>query len=155
MNEIIESDNRSHIQSKVLTNNESGKCTETSFIVISGFDFEKADWVLNEKFVEMTSMLEESIDEEFEYPLKASTPPAEGRKAQEGKAVRITVKDGILIIGIYTQTYGKLWGFSHTHMVDKSIFDHYVSVAKNDVDVIRREQVNKRELRRSFTLNLD
>ena len=155
MNENIENGNKSHIQIKVLTNNESGKCTATSFTVLSSPGFEKADYFLDHKFVEMESMLDESIDEEFEYPIKSARKASEGRKAQDGKAVRITLKEGVLTIGIYIQTYGKPWVLSHTHIVDKIIFDSYVSVAKNDVDVISREQVNDRELRRSFTLNLD
>ena len=155
MQENIESGNRSHIQTKVLTNNEFGKCIVTLFIVLSTFDFEKSVWFLDHKFVEMTSMLDESIDEVFEYPLKPTTMATEGRKAQDGKAVHITEKDGVLIIGIHIETYGKPWVLSHTHLLDKSIFDNYVSVRKNDVDVISREQVNDREKRRSFTLNLD
>jgi len=155
MNENVESDYRSHIQTKVLTNNESGKCTATSFRVLSTYDFEKAVWFLNYKFVEMASFLKESIDEEFVFPLKTTTMAAEGRKAQEGKAIHITSKDDILTIGIYIQSYGKPWELSHIHHLEKSIFDKYVSVATNDVDVISREQVNARELRRRFTLNLD
>lgn len=155
MNENSISGNKSHLQIKLLNNRDADKCTATLFMVLSTPDFETHDWILNDKFVEMGGMLQESIDDEFEYPVKTATMAAEGRKAKEGKAVRITFDNDILSIGIYTQTYGKLWELSHTHLVDKSVFNNYVSVAKNDADVIKRELTNARETRRSFTLNLD
>ena len=122
----------------------------SEFIVFSNHDFTKQDWVIKSKFLEISNLLGTTP---LEYPLKKMKGNVdEGQKAIDGKALRIIVEEELVSIAVYTKSYGKSWSLSHTHHIDKNIFDAYALAVKNDQAVSKLEQESKTP--KNFSLDL-
>ncbi len=114
----------------------------SKYMMFSTPDFSKNDWFFKDKFMAIAQRIGK---EPLQYPLKKAVKgdPDEGKKAIEGKAVHVSIVDDIIVIGVYTQTYGSAWKLSHTHTVEKVLFDAYVFIIKNDESVSKAEKESK------------
>ncbi len=148
-NTIPSKDTLSHISQKQIADKVNNSISE--FIVISNSDTTVQDWIFKPKFLEIADGLG---DTSLDYPLKRTIQgnADEGRKLQKGKALRVAVDKDMVIISVYTQSYGEAWELSHTHNIDKVVFDAYALVVKNDLAVAKVEKDMKSP--ENFSLNL-
>ena len=144
----VDSKTKSYIcQKKII---DKAKNLTSEFIVLSSHDFKKQDWVIKPKFLEISDLLGTTP---LDYPLKtAQGNPDEGQKPIDGKALRITVEKELVIVAVYTKSYGKTWSPSHTHQIAKNVFDAYVVIVENDKNVLELEKESKAP--KNFSLNL-
>lgn len=141
--------NLGNISQKIIADNSENKISE--FIVLSNAGFTNSDWIFKPKFSEIVANFGEKP---VEYQLKRTIEgnPDESRQSQKGKALRLSVNGDNVIIGIYTQVFGEPWTQSHTYAIDKTIFDSYALVVKNDADIAKKEKEQKSP--ENFSLNL-
>lgn len=139
----------SFICQKLIVDKANNSISE--FIVISDSDLIMQDWVIKPKFSEIVDGYGATP---LEYPLKRTIQGNvdEGRKHQEGKALRVTLDKDVVSMGVYTQSYGQAWELSHTHTIDKVLFDAYALVVSNDQEVAKAEKDKKLPV--NFSLNL-
>jgi hypothetical protein len=122
------------------------------FIVVGNSDATQEDWILGYKFLAIGDSLG---DTPIELQLKKTRKSKEdegGKPGSAGKALSITVKGELVSLSVYTQDYGQAWQFSHTHTIDKTLFDAYVLVVQNNkkVSVLKKEN----DAPENFSLNL-
>jgi len=139
----------SSLQQKVIVDQTTNKASE--FVVSSTPDFSIRDWIIKPKFREIASKLGK---EPLEYQLKRTQKgnEDEGRKPIQGKAVKVSIADNIVSVEVYTQNFGESWKLSHTHTLEKALFDAYAVVIKNDEAVSKAEKEVKSP--DNFSLNL-
>ena len=137
------------ISQKIIVDKANNTISE--FIVTSNSDIPVQTWIFKPKFLEIADGLGHGS---LDYPLKRTMQGNvdEGRKPQKGKALRVTVDKDIVIIAVYTQSYGEAWQLSHTHHIDKMTFDAYALVVRNDLAVAKVEKDMKSP--ENFSLNL-
>lgn len=141
--------NLGYITQKNIADKSENKISE--FIVLSNAGFTNSDWIFKPKFSEIVANFG---DKPVDYQLKRTIEgnPDEGRQSQKGKALRLTSNGDSVIISIYTQVFGEPWAQSHRYTIDKSIFDAYALVVKNDADIAKKEKEQKTP--ENFSLNL-
>ena len=127
--------------------------TVSEFVMFSKPDFTMQDWILKPKFIKFTA--NDLGDKPIDYLLKKTLKgnEDEGRKSIVGKALRITVDKELVSIGVYTQKHGQAWQLSHTHTIDKALFEAYVRVVQNDKKVSELEKENRAP--ENFSLDLE
>lgn len=138
----------SHISQKMIVDDKQA----VEFIVLSDKELNVNDWIIKSKFIDIEKGLEKSSS--FDYQLKRTIKgnPDEGIASQNGKALRIIKGDDLITIGVYTQSYGETWKKSHTHQLNKILFDTYTRVVLNDEKVHELEKKNKSP--EKFSLNV-
>ena len=138
-----------HIAQQIIVDKKNGSSTE--FIKFSSPDFKESDWISKGKFLEIVKKLS---DKPVEYQLKRTIQGNldERKDPQSGKALRITPTEENISVAIYTQIHGKSWNYSHTHVLDKPLFDAYKLVVMNDAVVTEIEK--KQKSPENFSLNL-
>jgi hypothetical protein len=143
--------NLSYIMQTMIADKANNKTSE--FIVLSKPDFTMQDWIYKPKFIEFTA--NGLGDKPIDYLLKKTVKgnEDEGRKTIVGKALHLTVDKELVSIGIYTQKHGQAWQLSHTHTIDKALFEAYVRVVQNDKKVSELEKENRAP--ENFSLNLE
>ncbi len=146
-NAIVKS--TSHMTQKVIF--DKVKDMSTSFVIISDANFDKNEWIVGYKFLEMAN---EISDKPSDYPLKKTFKgnADENKKSQDGKALQVIVDGNIVNLAVCAQVFGETWKISHTHTIDKVIFDAYVLVLKNDSKVKELEKESKSP--KNFSMNL-
>ncbi len=113
----------------------------------------KSDWIRVSNLLEVSARINQ-------LPLfytfkKATQAKGDGKSiSQDGKALKLSLDDGgVYVIDIYLNAYGQKEKLSHTHRIDKNIFDAYITVLENNVSVAEAEAKQKTEER--FSLNLE
>lgn len=146
---MLKNEKLGHMGQKIIVDKVNSKVSE--FIVFSNSDLTVNDWVFKPKFSEMVNNLS---DKPVDYPLKRTIKgnPDESRSAQTGKALRISVDETTVTVGVYTQVYGESWKLSHTHIISKTIFNAYILIVNNETIVAEIEKNNKAP--ENFSLNL-
>ncbi len=130
---------------------DKDKRQTTSLAVLSSHDFKTNDWTSTPKFHDISSKIDKLP---LDYPLKKTIKgnEDENRPSQQGKALRLSLLAGNYSIAIYTQNYGEAWKLSHTHTIEKSLFDAYITVSLNNKMVDEAEKESKSP--DNFSLNL-
>lgn len=146
---MLENENLGCMSQKMIIDKATNKTSE--FLVFSSPDLTVNDWFFKPKFSEIVANLG---DKPVEHQLKRTVEgdPDEGKSSQKGKAIRLSVSGGSVIVGIYTQVHGEPWKLAHTHTIDKALFDAYAVVVKNDADFAEKEKEKKSP--ENFSLNL-
>ncbi len=123
----------------------------TGYVMISDSDFKNTDWISKWAF---TSIVEGVGKTPMEYPLRKSKKGNEDEnlKVVLGKALKVSMLDNTISMEVYTQKFGETWKLCHTHTLDKSLFDAYALVIKNDEVVSQAEKESKSP--KNFSLNL-
>ena len=105
-----------------------------AFVVLSTPTFKKQDWISVGKLVDINSKTDKLP---LEYSLKVTLKGNydESKKAQDGKALHLSLDGDNYVFDIYTQVYGRDWQLSHSHIIDKALFNAYVTVVQNDIAV--------------------
>lgn len=142
--------NLSLMTQKQIVDKTTNKISE--FIVIDNPKMLLKEWIIKYKYLDMISILS---SEPIDYRLKETSKgnPDEGKAPQDGKALRLSVSDDSVTIVVYVQAYGKPWTESHTHILDKALFDAYRLVIKNEADIAEKEKEKKSPA--NFSLNLE
>ncbi len=114
----------------------------TGFVMISDPDFKKMDWIGKSSFTDIAGRLSATP---IEYQLRKAKKGDEDENLRVvlGKALKISVLDTTVTIEVYTQKFGETWKLSHTHTLDKMLFDAYALVIKNDEAVSKAEKESK------------
>ena len=126
----------------------------TGFVTVSNASCTETDWILKDTFLAILSELDGKTS--INYQLKSRTV-AEGTKqlAKDGKAMKITLADDVVTIGIYIQSaHDKSleWRYDHGYKISREEFDAYALVVANDVKVAKLEQQCKAKENSSLTL---
>ena len=122
-----------------------------AFLVLSTPGFKKQDWISFGKLVDINSKINKLP---LDYALKATVKGNydESKKPQDGKALHLSLDGDNYVFDIYTQVYGRDWQLSHSHIIDKALFNSYVTVVQNDIAVNSAEKDQKSP--NDFSLNL-
>ena len=122
------------------------------FAVTSSPDFKNRDWLSEKKFIEMNKLA--SNKSVVEYQLKPTLKGNldENKRSQVGKAVKLEFLEKEIKIEVYTQVFGKSWSLSHTHVLERELYEAYVRVFLNNtaVDLVETEKRSPK----NFTLDL-
>ncbi|NOR55183.1 MAG: hypothetical protein GQ531_03145 [Sulfurovum sp.] len=140
----------SHISQKQIFDRTSNSVS--GFVVLSTPTFKKQDWISVRKLMDINSKIDKLP---LDYALKATIKGDydESKKPQDGKALHLTLDGDNYKFEIYTQVYGREWQSSHTHTIDKALFNAYVIVVHNDIAVNEAEKDQKSP--DDFSLNLE
>ncbi len=137
---------------------EAGKnrFEQTNFLVLTNEDG-IADWLLESKVIKFDAIRSERGDKPTQFPLRNTQQgnADAGRDAKDGKALHYSVENAYVIIKIYTHTYGAdtTWKYSHQHRIKKTLFDAYLLVTKNTLEVLETEKVAGNE--ENFDMGLE
>ena len=144
-----EKKNTAYISHKTIADKANGNISH--FVVVSTPTFDKQDWMSLKKLVEISESMTKLP---LEFPLKATFKgnADENRKAQDGKALKLSLLGEIYTMEIYTQKFGESWSLSHTHLIEKKLFTAYITVLINNESVAKAEKENQSV--KNFSLNL-
>ena len=122
-----------------------------AFVVLSTPTFEKQDWISVGKLMDLNSKID-TLPLEYKLKVTIKGNYDESKKPQDGKALHLSLDGDNYIFDIYTQVPGRGWQLSHSHIIDKALFNVYVTVVENDIAVNAAEQDQKSP--DDFSLNL-
>lgn len=144
MKTLNTNDNRSYMRQKMIVDKVSGKVSE--FTVFSDSEFKDTDWSLKSKLAEIITQLGDKKEVTYQLKQTIEGNRDDGRKPQDGKAIKITIEDPNVSIAYYSdssQIKEEKWRLTHRYTIDKKVFDAYILVMQNDIDVSEKEKEQK------------
>ena len=137
---------------KTISQIKTTSIDKTNFVVVVDINKEKNIWFIENKFLDIITLLEGSNKCEYQLKVTIKGNEDEGKKIQEGKAVKIVKDTSNIKISVYFQTYGESWKLDHSYQLDLTVFNAYVLVMKNNAEVAKAEKEARKP--KNFSLNL-
>lgn len=119
------------INLRILADKEDKKLSK--FLVLRTED--KEDWVTDGRLGNISEKLETLDDgKEFDFQVKTTVKGNndEGKVAQTGKALKITLVGQSFTVDVYTQKPDEKWVLSHTHNILRDLLIAYTRTIHND-----------------------
>lgn len=128
--------------------------SKKNFFLIFSNGINKADWISYSRIIEIEEHLKKNKLNSTFYML--SMPKKgnhdEKREAKVGKTMQFLKEVDVVKIEIYLQQHGETPKLSHTHSIERKLFDAYTTVIMNDKNVLEMEQETKKK--NKFTVSL-
>lgn len=144
----------SHMLQKIMVDKSDKKALE--YIVFSSPHFKDNDWISKEKLSEIIAGLGDKKMVSYELKKRIKGNRDENKRPQDGKALKLIREDKIVSVSIYilsSQEKEEKYRHSHTHLIDKNVFEAYVLAMQNDKSVLKKE-ASQRSID-NFSLQLD
>jgi len=133
-----------HMSQKIMVDKFSKEALQ--YIVFSSPNFEDNDWVSKIKLTEIIDKLGEKKESNYVLKKRMKGNRDENKRPQDGKALKLIREDKIVSVSIYilsSQEKEEKYRHSHTHLIDKNVFEAYVLAMQNDTSVAKKEAIQR------------